>query len=303
MAVPSKPDPAPAAVGLSLSDPPRFPSPDPIATLSRNDTPHRKRPPPPDANGPRPARCRMSAVPGMATAPLRVALVEDDRTEAERAIAALRSAGHEVEWFTEGVQFMAEVREARHELFLFDWHLPDTEGTALVGWVHRSVGRRAPIIIFSRFDEDERIVEALACGADDYIIKPTAPSVLLARIAAVSRRFQGTTTQPLVVELGPFRIDGATRELLRDGERVELQPKEFDLAWYLLLHRDRLVRREELVAAIWGRDMGGSARTLDTHLYTLRRKLMFAENGLRLSNVYREGYRLELAPPAAGSGG
>ena len=58
----------------------------------------------------------------MATAnpPLRVALVEDDRIEAERAIAALRAAGHEVEWFTEGVQFMSEVREARHELFLFD---------------------------------------------------------------------------------------------------------------------------------------------------------------------------------------
>lgn len=128
--------------------------------------------------------------------PLRVALVEDDRIEAERAIAALRSAGHEVEWFTEGVQFMSEVREARHELFLFDWHLPDTEGTALVGWVHRSVGRRAPIIIFSRFDDDERIVEALAVGADDYIIKPTSATVLLARIAAVTRRFQGTTTAP-----------------------------------------------------------------------------------------------------------
>lgn len=233
--------------------------------------------------------------------PLRVALVEDDRIEAERAIAALRAAGHEVEWFTEGVQFMSEVREARHELFLFDWHLPDTEGTALVGWVHRSVGRRAPIIIFSRFDDDERIVEALAVGADDYIIKPTSATVLLARIAAVTRRFQGATTAPLRVEFGPYRIDGASRELTRDGERIELQPKEFDLAWYLFLHRDRLVRREELVAAIWGRDLGGSARTLDTHLYTLRRKLMFAENGLRLSNVYREGYRLELAPAAAGA--
>jgi DNA-binding response OmpR family regulator len=240
----------------------------------------------------------MTVAMGGATPPLRVALVEDDRIEGERAIAALRSAGHEVEWFTEGVQFMAEVREARHELFLFDWHLPDTEGPALVGWVHRSVGRRAPIIIFSRFDDDERIVQALAAGADDYIIKPTAPSVLLARIAAVTRRFQGTATAPLLIEFGPYRIDGAARELSRDGERIDLQPKEFDLAWYLFLHRDRLVRREELIAAIWGRDLGGSARTLDTHLYTLRRKLMFAENGLRLSNVYREGYRLEMAPPA-----
>lgn len=245
----------------------------------------------------------MSSLIGTGSPPLRVALVEDDRIEAEKAIAALRSAGHEVEWFTEGVQFMAEVREARHELFLFDWHLPDTEGTALVGWVHRTVGRRAPIVIFSRFDDDERIVEALAAGADDYITKPTSPTVLLARIAAVNRRFQGTTTQPLVVEFGPYRIDGAIRELLRDGQKIELQPKEFDLAWYLFLHRDRLVRREELVAAIWGRDLGGSARTLDTHLYTLRRKLMFAENGLRLSNVYREGYRLELAPAVAGSSG
>lgn len=238
---------------------------------------------------------------GTGSPPLRVALVEDDRIEAERAIAVLRNAGHEVEWFVDGVQFMTEVREARHELFLFDWHLPDTEGTTLIGWVHRTVGRRAPIIIFSRFDDDERIVEALAVGADDYIIKPTSATVLLARITAVTRRFQGTTTGPLVVEFGPYRIDGGTREVIREGERIELQPKEFDLAWYLFLHRDRLVRREELVAAIWGRDLGGSARTLDTHLYTLRRKLMFAENGLRLSNVYREGYRLELAPVPTGA--
>lgn len=235
---------------------------------------------------------------GRAAAPpprLRVALVEDDRLEAERALGALQGAGHDVDWYHDGVHFMAEVRDARHDVFLLDWHLPDTEGITLVNWVHRTVGRRAPVIIFSRFDDDARIVEALAAGADDYIIKPTAAPVLLARLAAVSRRFQPAPTQPLTVELGPFRLDGAARELRRGEERIELQPKEFDLAWYLFQHRDRLVRREELVAAVWGRDIPGSARTLDTHLYTLRRKLLFAEHGLRLTNVYREGYRLEQA--------
>jgi DNA-binding response OmpR family regulator len=233
---------------------------------------------------------------------LRVALVEDDRLEAERAIEALVAAGHEVEWYHDGVHFMGEVRDARHELFLLDWHLPDTEGTALIGWIHRAVGRRAPIIIFSRFDDDQRIVQALAAGADDYIIKPTAAAVLLARIAAVTRRYQAGPAQPLVVQLGPYRLDGAGREISREGQRIDLQPKEFDLAWYLFQHRDRLVRREELVAAVWGRDIPGSARTLDTHLYTLRRKLQFAEHGLKLSNVYREGYRLELAALAENPG-
>lgn len=236
----------------------------------------------------------MTAAPGATPGPLRVALVEDDRIEAERAIEALQAAGHEVEWYPDGVRFMGEVREARHAVFLLDWQLPDTEGITLIHWIHRSVGRHAPIIIFSRFDDDARVVEALAAGADDYIIKPTAAPVLLARIAAVTRRFQPGPAPSLVVELGPYRLDAGSRELLRAGERIELQPKEFDLAWYLFQHRDRLLRREELVAAVWGRDIPGSARTLDTHLYTLRRKLQFAENGLKLSNVYREGYRLEL---------
>lgn len=194
---------------------------------------------------------------------------------------------------------MGEVREGRHDLFLLDWALPDAEGVALVGWLHRTVGRRAPIIIFSRFDDDERVVEALAAGADDYIIKPTSPTVLAARIAAVMRRAQPAPQQVLRVEAGAFALDGASREILRDGQRIELQPKEFDLAWYLFQHRDRLIRREELVAAVWGRDLPGSTRTLDTHLYTLRRKLSFNEHGFRLSNVYREGYRLEQSPAGA----
>lgn len=249
---------------------------------------------------PAPTSAESSAPPTQAR--LRVALVEDDGLEAERALEALKAAGHDVEWYVDGVQFMAEVREARHDLFLLDWHLPDTDGITLISWVHRKVGRRTPVIIFSRFDDDERIVEALAAGADDYITKPTAASVLLARIAAVTRRFQSNPTPPPLVELGPYRLNGTTRELERDGLRIDLQPKEFDLAWYLFQQRDRLIRRDELVAAVWGRDLPGTARTLDTHLYTLRRKLLFAEHGLRLSNVYREGYRLEQASLAAVEG-
>ncbi|MCE2944454.1 MAG: response regulator transcription factor [Lysobacteraceae bacterium] len=230
---------------------------------------------------------------------LRIALVEDDRLEGERIVEALRRQGHDIEWYEGGLAFMGEVREGRHDLFLLDWALPDAEGVALVGWLHRTVGRRAPIIIFSRFDDDERVVEALAAGADDYIIKPTSPTVLAARIAAVMRRAQPAPQQVLRVEAGAFALDGASREILRDGQRIELQPKEFDLAWYLFQHRDRLIRREELVAAVWGRDLPGSTRTLDTHLYTLRRKLSFNEHGFRLSNVYREGYRLEQSPAGA----
>jgi len=232
---------------------------------------------------------------------LRVALVEDDRTEAERATRALRDLGHEVEWYSSGVEFMAEVRDARHDLFLLDWALPDSEGITLINWIHRTVGRRAPIIIFSRFDDDARVVEALAAGADDYITKPTSPSVLVARISAISRRFQTNAQPALVLEHGVYRLDGASRQVTRDGNSVDLQPKEFDLVWYLFEHRDRLLRREEILAAVWGGDKPTSARTLDTHLYGVRRKLMFAEHGYRVSNVYREGYRLERVQPGVES--
>jgi DNA-binding response OmpR family regulator len=238
----------------------------------------------------------MSATPG-AQPRLRVALVEDDRTEAERAMKALRGLGHDVEWYPTGVDFMTEVRDARHDLFLLDWALPDSEGITLINWIHRTLGRRAPIIIFSRFDDDARVVEALAAGADDYITKPTSPSVLVARISAISRRSQPNAQPSLTLEHGVYRLDGSTRQVTRDGQSVELQPKEFDLVWYLFEHRDRLLRREEILAAVWGRDKPTSARTLDTHLYGVRRKLMFAEHGYRVSNVYREGYRLERVQP------
>jgi len=228
---------------------------------------------------------------------LRIALVEDDRAQAERTIEALVAVGHKVDWYTGVLCFMAEVRNSKPDLFLLDWALPDGEGVTLVGWIQRSMGRHAPIVIFSRFDEDERIVEALAAGADDYIIKPVAAPVLLARIAALLRRSRPPAEQPLVIEDGAYRLDAAKRALCVAGAPTELQPKEFDLAWYLFQHRDRLIRRDELTAAVWGRETPGSARTLDTHLYTLRRKLKFAEYGFRLSNVYREGYRLERGVP------
>ena len=147
-----------------------------------------------------------------------------------------------------------------------------------------------------------RVFDALRRGVLLLMLVMAAPAVTV--LAAAGPGPAPSPEQAFAALSGtPYRVDGASRELTRDGQRVELQPKEFDLAWYLFLHRDRLVRREELVAAIWGRDLGGSARTLDTHLYTLRRKLMFAENGLRLSNVYREGYRLELAPAATSGSG
>jgi len=228
---------------------------------------------------------------------LRIALVEDDHAQAERAIAALAAMGHTVDWYTGVLAFMAEVRDSKPDLFLLDWALPDGEGVTLVAWIHRSMGRHAPIVIFSRFDEDERIVEALAAGADDYIIKPVAEPVLLARIAALLRRSRPPAELPLLIEVGDYRLDAAKRTLSIGGAPVEMQPKEFDLAWYLFQHRDRLIRRDELTAAVWGRETPGSARTLDTHLYTLRRKLQFAEHGFRLSNVYREGYRLERGVP------
>jgi len=150
------------------------------------------------------------------------------------------------------------------------------------------------VIFLTASGEESDIIEGLAAGADDYVVKPPKQGELLARVAAVLRRRGGDTEAGDVLELPPYRIDAKRRVISVNGEPVELTQREYELACYLFRRQGRIVSRDALLENVWNLASDVSTRTVDTHISRLRKKLgLSGENGWRLTAVYQHGYRVE----------
>jgi DNA-binding response OmpR family regulator len=202
--------------------------------------------------------------------------------------------GHDCHTFDHGRALLHALRRESFDLLIVDWQLPDLSGPDVVLWVRSNVEHRIPVLfVTSRVDERD-IVEGLACGADDYMTKPTRVGELIARVRALMRRSYPVTELPTQT-LGRYCIDQRRRVIEIDGEPVALKHKEYDLAQCLFANIGRLLSREHLQEAAWGADGPAvTSRSLDTHVSRVRMKLgLRPENGFRLSAVYGVGYRLE----------
>jgi len=165
-------------------------------------------------------------------------------------------------------------------------------------WLRNNVSRQVPILFVTVRDSEQDIVFALESGADDYMIKPARQNELLARVHALLRRaYPREENQQL--SYPPFEIDAKRGEIRRSGNKIELTPKEFDLAVVLFRNIGRLMSRGHLQESVWGRSGDLATRTVDTHVSQVRKKLdLRAESGYRVVPVYNYGYRLEQVSPA-----
>jgi len=181
------------------------------------------------------------------------------------------------------------------DLVLLDRSLPDATGLEVLAWIRQSPNAKLPVIFLTASGEESDIVEGLAAGADDYVVKPPKQGELLARVAAVLRRRGGADSDGTeTLELPPYRIDQQRRQISVDGNPVELTQREYELACYLFRRQGRIVSCDALLANVW--DLAGdvTTRTVDTHISRLRKKLgLSGENGWRLTAVYQHGYRIE----------
>ncbi len=224
---------------------------------------------------------------------MRIAVLENDTRTAQQLESWLQSAGHAVQLFANERSFVHVVDSASFDVAIVGASLADIPA-AEISAALRERGADVPLIRVLRGGGEADIVRALHAGADD-CMADARENELLARVEALLRRVaHGRGPSGNRIEFGNLTIDLKNRLILRDGSRVPLTPKTYDLAVFLLTNRGRLLLRTELLEQIWGRDKSATTRTLDTHVSRLRTVLgLIPEHGWQLQSVYQHGYRLD----------
>jgi len=201
-----------------------------------------------------------------------VLFVEDEPSIFEPFSAALRREGFE----PVVVSTLADARAAwasqPADLVLLDLGLPDGDGRDLCREL-RAVSQVPIIVLTARGTELERVL-GLELGADGYVVKPFSGAEVIARMRAVLRRARPVSEAPSgVVEIGPLRVDMASRRVWLSDEELSLSRKEFDLLAELVAHAGEVVTREDLMSRVWDENWFGSTKTLDVHVGWVRGKL------------------------------
>jgi DNA-binding response OmpR family regulator len=224
---------------------------------------------------------------------MRIAALDDEPCQLELIRHTMEDMGHECHGFTEGKVLLRDLRQQSYDLLILDWSLPDVQGPRVVRWIRKDLHSRIPILFVTNRREEQDMVEGLAAGADDFMVKPIRIGELQARVRALLRRSY-PALHGADLNFGDYQFSVATRTLRVKGHTVELSHREYDLAFLLFQNIGRLLSREHLREAVWGETNEPPSRTLDTHISRLRVKLaLVPSNGFLLSAVYGLGYRLE----------
>lgn len=232
----------------------------------------------------------------------RILVVEDHRATAAALQAALEIAGYAVLTAGTGQEALRLAAATRVDLVLLDLGLPDMDGLQLLRQL-RGRGLQAPVLVLSARDAETDKVLAFRRGADGYLTKPCGMLELLARLEALLRRAGAATAAaagpraraPDLV-IGDVELYVAEREVRKRGTRVPLTYREYELLLALARRQGAAVTREDLVETVWG-DPGEpiEARTIDTHIRALRRKLEdLPARPRRILTVWKVGYRVEM---------
>ena len=221
-----------------------------------------------------------------------VLIVEDEAALVTMLRYNLESGGYRVSEAVDGEEAILLVIEEPPDLILLDWMLPSLSGIEVCRRIRRNKSARdAPIIMLTARGEDSDRVRGLDSGADDYITKPFSPRELMARVRAVLRRSQPSDHERLVY--GDIEMDLARHRAQRGGRDLHLGPTEYRLLRHFLESPGRVFSREQLLDAVWGRDVYVETRTVDVHIRRLRKTLN--EGGLPdlIRTVRSAGYAID----------
>lgn len=205
-----------------------------------------------------------------------VMVVEDEAEIRELISLILLRQGHRVQQCSSALEGLDQLRKNQFDLIVLDWMLPQMSG---IEFLKQISPQKVPVLMVTAKAEPADIVMGLESGADDYITKPFEPAVLTARVKALLRRTQNAavavsaTEKSEILKIGKIEMNVATHEARVAGTMIHLTSSEFKILSEMMINQGRVLTRDQLIETVQGEGISVTGRTIDTHVFGLRKKL------------------------------
>jgi two-component system, OmpR family, response regulator len=222
---------------------------------------------------------------------MKLLVIEDDREAAAYIAKGLSESGYVVDLAPDGRTGLFMASSGSYDALIVDRMLPGMDGLVLVTAL-RAAEIRTPVLILSALGAVDDRVKGLRAGGDDYLAKPFAFAELLARLEALLRRGSTAASQPTRLKVGDLEMDLLTRNVSRDGQEIELLPREFHLLEFLMRHAGQVVTRTMLLENVWDYHFDPQTNVIDVHVSRLRQKIDKGFTKPMLHTIRGAGYSL-----------
>ncbi|HEX5831258.1 MAG TPA: response regulator transcription factor [Gemmatimonadaceae bacterium] len=221
---------------------------------------------------------------------MKVLVIEDDPTVGQFVKRGLEEQRMAVDLVTDGEEGERRAASEAYDLVILDMRLPGRPGLDVLRTL-RARGFERPVLVLTAQDAVDAKVQTLRAGADDYVTKPFAFEELLARVEALARRPRALAAP--VLRVGDLELDQNTREVRRNGEPVELTPKEYAVLEYLMRHAGRVMSRTLITEYVWGYHFDPGTNIVDVVINHLRKKVDAPYEKKLITTVRGVGYMVK----------
>ncbi len=197
--------------------------------------------------------------------------------------------GYETVEASDGMEAVKLAKEQDFDLIIMDIMMPRLDGYSAIKEIRKT--KKTPVVMLSARGEEYDKLFGFEIGIDDYVVKPFSPKELLARIRAIIKRSSSESSVTEITAFEGLEINFIGREVIVDGQKASLTPKEYDLLFYLVKNKGIALSRGKLLEEVWGYDFFGDDRTVDTHIKMLRNSI--GEYRKFIKTLRGMGYKFE----------
>lgn len=224
---------------------------------------------------------------------MRLLIIEDEKDVCAYIAKGMKEAGHIVDVAVTGKDGLFMATTESYDVMIVDRMLPELDGLTIIRTL-RGAGVKTPALILSALGEVDDRIMGLRAGGDDYLVKPFAFAELLVRVEVLQRRVsQPANDTQTQLTAGDLKLDLLTRKVMRGGQEVELQAREFRLLEYMMRHKGQVVTRTMLLENVWDYNFDPQTNVIDVHISRLRGKIDKGFDTALIRTVRGAGYVID----------